>query len=438
MKKNKTLILVESPTKIKTISKYLGENYIIRASYGHIAEILDGNQYGIGVDINNNFSMKYRIIPSKKDKLQAIIDSVAEASSILIASDFDREGEQIASDLATFLQSSGVPIKRMILKEITKKAITESLTKLCDIDAKIVSAQNARRALDRIVGYQVSPFIIEILGKNLSAGRVQSAALKLCVDKEREIEAFKPEEYWTIITNLAKSTSLSDKFQAKYTNRITDKITAEKVKKELDSSEYIVTAIEQEEKKKKAPPPLITTTLMAAANSRYKFPAEKTMKIAQMLYETGMITYMRTDSPRLPPESIASCREYLIKNSYSVPAQPNQFSNKNDSQDGHPAIQPTDICKLPANVFLSDDEQKVYKLIWDRFTASQMNPSVFDTVSITIKASENGHTLKANGKTLKSKGWLEIVNDFDNDDHETKLPIKSRRQINFSFAKSKM
>jgi DNA topoisomerase-1 len=419
----KILVVVESPSKGKTIGKYLGSDYIVRASVGHIIDLASGGKAGIGVDIEHDFKPKYSIMPDKKDKLNAIIDAASEAKEIYIASDPDREGEAIAWHIAKALESTGLPIRRVEFHEITKKGVLDGIKKSRELDKNLFEAQQTRRVLDRIVGYLVSPFIIDTLGPNLSAGRVQSVAVRMVVDREREIEAFKPEEYWNINSMLAKPTALNESFQAKYASKVIAKDVAEKIKKDLEAADYVISAVEQEEKKKKPFPPLITSTLATSANSRYKFPAAKTMKVAQGLYEAGLITYMRTDSYRISPEAIADCRSYLSSHSLGMPSTPNLYVTKTGAQDAHEAIRPSDVFKLPQNVFLGDDEQKIYRLIWERFVASQMNPALYDTVNVTIKTS-NGHILKANGKTLKYKGWLEITGDSDSrDDGETKLPI---------------
>lgn len=421
--KTKTLIVVESPAKAKTIVKYLGPDYVVRASFGHIIDLASGGKSGIGVDIDNKFKPKYAVIPDKKDKLNAIIDAASEAKQIFLASDPDREGEAIAWHLAESLESTGKPIKRVLFHEITKTAILKAVANPGDLNADLYDAQQARRVLDRIVGYLVSPFLINSLGPGCSAGRVQSVAVRIIVDREREIENFKPDEYWNITTCLAKPTTLTESFIAKYSNKVTDKKTAEKIKGDLDKDTYEISEMEEKEKKRNPYPPLITSSLAATAAGRYKFPAAKTMKAAQTLYEAGLITYMRTDSVRSSPESITACREWLGKNSHGVPSKANVYTSKGNTQDAHEAIRPTDVYKLPSSVFVSEDEQKVYKLIWERFVASQMNPALYDTVSVTVKSS-SGHLLKANGRILKYKGWLEITGDADDDDEgEAKLPI---------------
>lgn len=418
-----TLIILESPNKTKNVSKYLGPGYVVRASYGHIYDLASGGQDGIGVDVYNNFKLKFKLISNKKDKLQAIIDAANDVEEIIIATDGDREGESIAADLAEALASCKASIKRAVFTEITAKGILQGMKNLRTLDLHMVDAQRARRALDRIVGYLVSPYVINSFGPNLSAGRVQSVAVKLIVDREREIENFKPEEYWNINATLAKSGS-KESFVAKYNNKvkIQDKKTADKIKADLEEASYQVTEVEEEERKRNPYPPLITSSLASTAAGRYKFAAARTMKAAQSLYETGLITYMRTDSFRISPEALESCREWLKSKSYEIPSKANIYIKGGGAQDAHEAIRPTDVAKLPENIYVSEDEKKIYKLIWERFVTSQMKPAVYDTVSATIETS-NKHILRANGRVLKYKGWLEITGEDEDDIEETsKLP----------------
>lgn len=426
--KSKILVVVESPAKAKTINKYLGTDYVVRASFGHVIDLASGGKSGIGVDIENNFKPKYQVLADKKDKLDAIIDAASDAKMILLAADPDREGEAIAWHLADALESTGKPIKRVLFKEITKNGVKKGIDAPRELDENLFNSQQARRVLDRIVGYLVSPYIINSFGPNLSAGRVQSVAVKLVVDREREIENFKPEEYWNISATLAKPDS-KEQFVAKYNNKIKvqDKKTAEKIKADLDNATYQVTEVEEEERKRNPYPPLITSSLASTAAGRYKFAAARTMKAAQSLYEAGLITYMRTDSFRISPEALESCRDWLKSKSYELPDKPNVYVKAGGAQDAHEAIRPTDVAKLPENIYVSDDEKKVYRLVWERFVTSQMRPAVYDTVNVTIETS-NSHVLKANGRVLKYKGWLEITGEDEDDIEETnKLPLLKKK-----------
>jgi len=430
-KKGQTLIVVESPSKAKTISKYLGSDFIIRASYGHMIDLASGGKNKIGVDVTNNFKPKYQIIPDKKDKLDSIIDAAGIADNILLASDPDREGEAISWHIAECLESTGKPIKRVLFHEITKSAITKAINSPIDLNKNLFDAQQARRVLDRIVGYMVSPFVINTLGPKLSAGRVQSVAVKLIVDRDREIENFKPEEYWNISAQLAKSSNKKENFNAKYIKKINDKKTADSVKKDLENSDFIITKVDAKEKLKNPLPPFTTSKLQQAAAAKFKFPVNRIMKAAQSLYENGFCTYIRTDSVRSSPESIDSVREWIEKNNFDLPTKFNVYKNGDAAQDAHEAIRPTNVELTPDNFPSSDEDQKkIYKLIWERFVASQMKPAIYDTVSITINASK-GHELKANGRTLRYSGWLAISSDFDSkkeDDEDLQLPILKEKE----------
>lgn len=414
----KTLLIVESPSKAKKISKFLGSDFIVQASVGHVVDLVSAGKNNMGVDIENDFKPKYAIMPDKKDKIKVLIKYASQVDQVYLAPDPDREGEAIAWHLYDILKKKNKNIKRVSFQEITKKAVLAGVAKPRDLDRNLFDAQQARRVLDRIVGFSVSPFLINKFGPNLSAGRVQSVAVKIVVDREREIEAFDPEEYWTITSTLAKS---DEDFVAKYTERVTDEKTATKIKKDLENDSYKVNDVDEFEQKKPAPPPLITSSLASAAAGKHRFTAARTMKAAQALYEAGLITYMRTDSTRIAPEAIDFCREWLKENGYDLPKTPNSYSTKGGAQDAHEAIRPTDVDSTPSNVYLPDDQQKVYSLIWERFVACQMKPALYDSVNAMIKTS-SGHELKAAGKTLKYKGWLEITSDGKKDDKNVMLP----------------
>ncbi|MDP2683512.1 MAG: type I DNA topoisomerase [bacterium] len=421
MSEFKTLVIVESPGKIKTISKFLGADFIVKASVGHVVDLATDGKDNLGVDIENGFKPKYVVIPDKKDKIKAIVNAAKESNQIYLATDADREGEAIAWHLAEILKKTNLPIFRITFNEITKKAILRGINNPGPLNADLYDAQQARRVLDRIVGFSVSPFLIKLLGPKLSAGRVQSVAVRMVVDRDREIDAFVPEEYWTITADLAKSNK-DDSFTAKYIERVIDEVTAKKIKTDLDSDTYNIFDIVEEEKTKHPFPPFMTLSLVTTAAGKYKFAAARTMKSAQSLYEAGMITYIRTDSVRLSEDSITDCRSWLKDNGYDLPSEPNSYVIKKDAQDAHEAIRPTDVTATPKNVFLSDDDQKIYTLIWERFVACQMKSAIYDNMSVTIKTS-SAHILKANGRVLKYKGWLEITSDFDSDDSDIKLPL---------------
>lgn len=419
----KTLIIVESPNKIKKISSYLGPDYVIRASFGHIIDLTTGDKkFRLGVDIENDYAPKYRILPDKKDKVQSIIDAASGVKDIFLATDMDREGEAIAWHLKSCLDSTGKNIQRISFNEITKSAVLKAVQNPGPLDKDLFDAQQARRVLDRIVGFLASDFLRESIGNNLSAGRVQSVAVRIIVDREREIENFKPEEYWNISAQLAKSLK-EESFSAKYSGKVDNEKKANKIKSDLDGDTYVVESVEKKEKKRNPYPPLTTSKMQQAAVGRYGFSVKKTMQTAQSLYESGLITYMRSDSTRISPEAITSVRDFLKNNNMSLPDKPNYYKSKDSAQDAHEAIRPSDVHKKPESVFLGDDEQKLYRLIWERFVASQMEPAVYDTVSVVIRSSSN-HELKANGRSLKFEGWLAVAGDLkkEKDDTDEMLP----------------
>lgn len=429
----KTLIIVESPAKVKTIAKVLGPDYIIRSSVGHICELGKGGSKNLGVDLDHDFALKFVPMLDKKDVIKSIQDAAASVDMVYLASDKDREGERIAADLHNVISEISRPptLKRATFTELTKKGIQFGLKNVSEINWPMVESANARRALDRMVGYLASPFVMQNFGPKLSAGRTQSPACKLIVDREKEIRDFKPEEYWNITAALAKSTT-SDSFQAKYfnKNRVVDGKSAAKIKDELERSSYQISELEEKEKVRNPYPPLITSSLAATAAGRYKFATARTMKAAQTLYESGLITYMRTDSTRISPEALEECREWLKCHKHDIPERPNHYA-KSEAQDAHEAIRPTNIEKISSQLLLGEDEKKVYQLIWERFLTSQMKPALYDTVSATILADCEGkiHTLKANGRVLKYKGWLELTPIDEDDEEEGKLPLLKKNDL---------
>jgi len=423
-----TLVIVESPNKIKKISSYLGKGFIVRASVGHIIDLAIGNkQFPLGVDLENDYKPKYRILADKKDVVKSLIDAATGADKIYLATDPDREGEAIAWHLKDCLESTGKPIKRVTFNAVTKSAVNTAIKNPGDLNEDLFDAQQARRVLDRIVGFMASEQLRHFFGPHLSAGRVQSVAVRLIVDREREIENFVPEEYWNIAANLAKPANLQEKFVAKYTKKVTDEKTAKKIKTDLDKDNYVIKDVISKEKSRNPLPPLTTPSLQKAVGNRYGFSVSKTMRAAQSLYESGFVTYIRTDSQRIEPEAIKSVRDYLTKNNYKVPTKPNIYGSKGSAQDAHECIRPTDILQEPHKVFLSDDHQKVYRVIWERFVASQMEPAVYDTVSVTVESS-SGHLLKANGRTLKYEGWLAIATDHKKQGKDDiQLPVLAQK-----------
>lgn len=405
-----TLLIVESPSKAKKISKFLGKDYNVQASVGHVVDLSSGGKSSMGVNIDNDFTPRYTVIPDKRDKVKALIKFASSCDKIYLATDPDREGESIAWHLYNLLEKTQKPIKRVSFNEITKKAVLKAVQNPRDLDENLFKAQQARRVLDRIVGFSVSPYLINKFGSNLSAGRVQSVAVKLVVDRDKEIEKFNPEEYWSIIADLSYKNKA---FQAKYTEKVVDKDTAQKIKSDLESGSFEVVSVKKNDQNKPPPPPLITSSLVSAAAGKYKFIAARTMKSAQELYEAGLITYMRTDSTRLSEDSVQECRDWLKENNYDLPEKGNFYGPKNGSQDAHEAIRPTNVKATPKNIYFSEDSIKIYTLIWERFVASQMNPAIYSNVSVIIN--NNNYKLKANGRALKYKGWLEVLQEKDKD-----------------------
>jgi DNA topoisomerase-1 len=429
----KTLVVVESPAKAKTIKKYLGSGYEVLASKGHVKEL----PKKMGIDVEKGFQETYEIVPGKEKILQELKAAAKEADEILLATDPDREGEAIAWHLAEELTGKPEKAKRVEFHEITKNGVQKGVASPRKLNKNLYDAQRARRVLDRIVGYDVSALVWSKLAFGLSAGRVQSVALRLIVDREREIEAFVPEEYWNLGATLAKSADNSPKrqtFAARLAQEngkkieVKDGATAERVKKDLEGARYKVVKITTSERKRKPYAPYTTSKLQQDAVNRLGFGAKRTMQIAQGLYEgvdlgkdggsVGLITYMRTDSTRVSPDALSAVRDY-IEQRYgkdSVPKEPNVFKSKKNAQDAHEAIRPTSLEYAPEKIkkHLKDDQYKLYKLIWDRFVASQMKEAVYDHTSVEIEATPkaNGESrtymLRASGRILKFPGWLEV------------------------------
>ena len=435
---SKSLVVVESPTKVKTIGKFLGKDYIVKASMGHIRDLPES---GLSVDIENGFKPQYAIIESRKKIVSEIKKAADNVDNILIATDPDREGEAICWHLAHELEKSDKPISRVTFNEITKNAVVNAINHPGQIDQNLVDAQQARRILDRLVGYQISPILGKTIKWGLSAGRVQSVAVRLICERENEILAFVPVEYWTIDALLkgektsqfeAKLFEISDK-KAKIDNGEQ----AKSILKDLDGKDYIVDKIDRKERKKNPVPPFITSKLQQEAARKLRLPVKITMKIAQGLYEgidlgeegaVGLITYMRTDSTRVANEAIDSVRGFISQNYGSdyLPDKAVHYQSKKGAQDAHEAIRPTYVEKTPSDVkkFLSQDQYELYDLIWKRFVASQMKPAIYDVTTIDIKAGK--YTFRANGSIIKFKGFMSVymegVDEESDEDKEAILP----------------
>ncbi len=436
---SKSLVVVESPAKAKTINKYLGKNYTVKASMGHIKDLPKSK---LGVDEKNNFEPQYVIIRGKTDLVKDLKKAAEKADDIFLATDPDREGEAISFHLAEEL-GNGKNVRRVILNEITKDEVLHAFANPTDIDQKKVQAQQARRILDRIVGYKISPLLWEKVKRGLSAGRVQSIALRLICDREREILAFVPEEFWTIAAFLeGHEPPLFPARLARYLGKkikVTDQAGADQAVSDLNRALFVVEDVEKKERKRNAPAPYITSKLQQEASRKFRWPVKKVMMVAQDLYEgielpeegaVGLITYMRTDSVRLSPQAVQDARKH-INDEYGaeyLPAGPNFFKNKKSVQDAHEAIRPTSVFRTPESIHasLGRDEYKLYELIWHRFVASQMTSALFDETIITVKAGD--YELEASGQVMKFAGYLRVYQESDeeNADQEAagnKLPV---------------
>ncbi len=427
------LIIVESPTKIRTIKSVMGNDYDVKASMGHVRDLPSSR---LNVDVKNNFEPKYAVIKGKEKLVEDLQKDVARYDHIYLATDPDREGEAIAWHLATLLGLDLNDKNRVTFNEITKTGIEKGMKAPRAIDQDLVDAQQARRILDRLVGYRISPFVSQKIRRGLSAGRVQSVAVRLIVDREKKIRDFKPEEYWSIDAKFSPPGSRRV-FPAALTAdekgkvEIHDKAGSDKYLARLDGAVYTVDSVKKGTRRKQPAPPFITSTLQQDASRRLGFQARRTMKVAQELYEgvnikgnqVGLITYMRTDSLRISDEARAAATQY-IRSTYGdeyVPDKPRYFKQRNNTQDGHEAIRPTNVAMTPDEVrgSLTSDQYKLYRLIWQRFLASMMAASVQNTMKVEIKAADpNGNgseycVFSANGYSVKFDGFTSLYNIDD-------------------------
>jgi DNA topoisomerase I len=423
----KNLVIVESPAKAKTLEKFLGKDFRVLASYGHVRDL---PKKGLGVDRGNAYEPTYEVVPGKEKTLGELKKATRTASAVFLAADPDREGEAISWHLQEALRSSSkdAPFRRVRFNEITKKAVLQAMEDAGEIDGNLVDAQQARRIMDRLVGYEVSDLLWKKIWRGLSAGRVQTVALRIICERETAIEAFRPVEYWTMDAQLQASAPppfaarlfAFDGQKLKFDGtdpRLPDVEAAERVRKDVLGAAWKVTRVETAERRKNPPPPFITSQLQQAAARRLSFAVRRTMQIAQRLYEgrdipgrgtVGLITYMRTDSTRVSEDALASVREH-IRTRYgpeTLPESPRYFKSKRGTQDAHEAIRPTYLDLPPEAVtpHLSPEEAKLYRLIWERFVASQMAPAVYDATSAEIEAGKAVY--RASGSTLKSAGYL--------------------------------
>jgi len=429
-----TLVIVESAAKAKTIGKFLGKNYKVKASVGHIKDLPKSK---LGIDVDNNFEPQYITIRGKGDLLKEIKTEAGKVNRVLLATDPDREGEAIAWHLQNAMKIPAGSKCRIEFNEITKDAIKQAIKTSRPIDIDRVNAQQTRRVLDRLVGYNLSPLLWAKVRKGLSAGRVQSVAVKVICDREKEIMAFVPEEYWTIETRLG--VNKKDSFLARIHTYQGEKLeihsAAEKdtVLNYLHKSQLKVVSVERKEKRKKPYPPFITSTLQQEASKRLNFFSSRTMRVAQELYEglaigkegtVGLITYLRTDSTRIASVAQDEALDYITRNYGKdyAPETPNLYKSKKSAQDAHEAIRPSSVERSPESIkeYLSRDQYRLYKLIWERFVASQMSPALYDTITVEIQAGDYG--LRAHSSQLKFPGYKKVYSDNDEEDIKNPIP----------------
>lgn len=440
MSSSSKLVIVESPSKAKTIKKYLGPKFNVIASMGHVRDLPKSR---LGVDIKNDFEPSYSIIKDKKDFVKKLKEKASKSSSVLLATDPDREGEAIAWHLAHILKLDSNEKNRVTFNEITKDGVSSGMKNIRSINLSLVNSQQARRVLDRLVGYKLSPFLCKKIQRGLSAGRVQSVALKILNDREKEILDFKPEEYWTISAILSKNKE--DKtFTANFWGTVDKEIKlkseddADKILNDLKNAKYIVSDVKKGKRKKNPPAPFITSTLQQEAAKKLNFTSKKTMKIAQELYEgvhideygtTGLITYMRTDSTRLSEESVEKISSFILEKWGDKYLNKRTFKKKNNAQDAHEAIRPSIPSLEPeiARKNLTDDQFKLYKLIWNRFTSSQMSCCLMNTMQVKILA--NNYLFKASGSSVYFDGFT-ILYDESKDSKNEKDIILPDLEVN--------
>jgi DNA topoisomerase I len=443
---SKNLVIVESPAKAKTLSQFLGKDYAVKASLGHVRDLPEKE---LGIDINNDFSPKYVVAPGKKKVLKEIKESAQSAKAVYLATDPDREGEAISWHLVAAAELGKKPLKRVVFHEITKDAIADAFQHPRAIDLKLVNAQQARRILDRLVGYKLSPLLWKRVRRGLSAGRVQSVAVKLIVDREAEILGFVPVEYWSIEAELAKDDKKSSSFRAGLVGLLNggkidlkDKEQTNKLVTKLEKANYAVSAVRQKRIPRQPAPPFITSTLQQEAWRKFRFSAKQTMAIAQQLYEglpvgkaghVGLITYMRTDSTTVSASALAEARAYISEKFGAdyLPPAPRRFAKKvKGAQEAHEAIRPTSVHREPERIaaYLTAEQRKLYTLIWQRMVASQMAAAQIDTTTVDIeaKAAKERCLFRAASSVIAFPGFLtlyqESKDEDENGEKKNKLP----------------
>ena len=439
-----SLVIVESPAKAKTIGKYLGKGYTVKACMGHLRDLPKST---IGVDIENDFEPKYGPIKGKEDIIADLRRSADAAGTVYLATDPDREGEAISWHLKNLLDLPEEKAKRVTFNEITKKVVQESIQEPRDIDQNLVDAQQARRILDRLVGYELSPLLWKKIRRGLSAGRVQSVATRMVDDRDREIEAFQPEEYWTLDANLLGNTPKP--FSAHYHGKGGKKAElksaqeVDAVVQETENEAFTVKSVKRTDKQRSPSPPFTTSTLQQEASRKLSMTPRRTMAIAQQLYEgvdiegegtVGLITYMRTDSLRLSEEAIDSARTFITGRYGSAycPAKPNRYKAKANAQDAHEAIRPSNVNWTPEDLKkdLTSEQYRLYRLIWSRYVACQMANAVYDSVSVEIEAKE--HIFRASSSSLKFSGYTAVYEegrDEEKEEKESPLPALQEGEV---------
>src|SRR5262245_11698066 len=431
MPSKKSLVIVESPAKANTINKYLGSNYVVKASLGHVKDLPKSK---LGVDLENNFEPVYETIPGKERIIKEIRAAAKTAERIFLAADPDREGEAICQHLKEILDGGKAEVYRVLFNEITPKAIKRAIEHPGRIDQKVVDAQQARRILDRLVGYQISPLLWDKVRRGISAGRVQTVALRMIVEREREIQAFTPEEYWSITALLeGHQPPPFDAHLAKIkgkTAEVKNQSEADHILQNVKGATFTVDSVVTKEKKRYPVPPFTTSKLQQDAARKLRFTVKKTMMLAQRLYEgielgeegrIGLITYMRTDSTRVSDAVMQMLRSHVsdVFGEPYLPEKPVFYKSKKEAQDAHEAIRPTFVARTPDELkpFLGEDEYKLYWLIWTRFVASQMNPAVYDQTSVEITAKD--YMFRASGRILKFDGFLKVYEEAADEDVKT-------------------
>ena len=448
--KEKSLVIVESPAKSKTIKKILGDGFQIEASFGHVRNLpaKDPATENLGFDVKNNFEPKFEIIPGKQAVVKKLNDLAKKVDKIYLASDPDREGEAIAWHVRQILKVPDEKILRIVFNEITPKAVKYSVENPRSIDMDMVQAQQTRQILDKLVGFKLSPVLWKQIGnRNLSAGRVQSVALRMICEREEEIEAFVPQEYWSIHADLSKEGKIFEAEVSKYKNKPIEKTIkneeeANKIVEYLKNSEFVVSKVTNKKTKRKPTAPFITSTMQRAASSKLGFGVQKTMQVAQKLYEgieidgspVGLITYMRTDSVRVSDDAMAMAKDFITANygEKYYPKTPNVYvKGKQNVQDAHEAIRPSYPERTPESIkqYLDNDQYKLYKLIWDKFMSSQMECAEIANKSIEISAGD--YTLKAGTSKVTFDGFLKLYNDAEDEEKEdtSKIPDLNEQDV---------